>query len=229
MIAALVVLSTVNLKAQKVGFISSDVIRKYFLESQQAEQRIQSLVDEWKRELDGIKLDIEKLEYEIQKNRLVWSDSERLEKERELEQKKNHRLGIAKAKFEPGGEYDKVVKSIMQPVEGKIFAAVQQVSNDEGFDIILDQSKHPMPYLNFKYDLTVKVLRKLGVNVDELEKELQEKIDIDPRNKKKESYEPRKRSRGRRLNPDSNDREIEREDEGVEEDVPEEQGLKKIK
>ena len=60
---------------------------------------------------------------------------------------------------------------MMKPVEDKIYAAVQQVAADEGYDVILDKSSQNIPYMNAKYDLTVKVLRKLGVDVDKLEKE----------------------------------------------------------
>lgn len=202
-----------SLLAQKVGFISSDVIRNNFPEAKQAEQRVQSIVEEWKRELDFQQKEIDALEFEVQKNRLVWSDQEKTEKEKELEDKKTNRKAFAKTKFESGGEYDNVVKSIMTPVEQKIYGSVQQVASDEGYDFIFDQNAQPIPYLNFKYDLTVKVLRKLGVDVDELEKQLQTKIDTDPRNQKKESFQPRKKSRTRKPGSEQQDdgREVERE------------------
>lgn len=198
--------------AQKVGFIASNVIRNYFLDAKQAEQRIQSIVDEWKRTLDVQQQEIDALEFEIQKNRLVWSDQERLEKERELEEMKRNRQAFAKTKFEPGGEYDVTVKNIMLPVEQKIFAAIQEIASNEGYDIIWDQSTQPLVYVNFKYDLTVKVLKKLGVNVDELEKELQEKISKDPRNVQREQTTPRRKTRTRTITDDSREREIERPD-----------------
>lgn len=209
-VAAILFLQVSGLQAQKVGFISSDIIRQYFMESKQAEQRIQSIVDEWRRDLDAQQKEIDLLEYEIKKNRLVWSDQEKSEKDKKLEDMKQNRQAFAKTKFEPDGEYDNTVKNVMRPIEQKIFAAVQEVASDEGFDYILDQSANPMPYVNFKYDMTVKVLRKLGVNVDELEKELQQKIDKDPRNQKKESLTPRKKSRTKSSKDEAQDREIER-------------------
>jgi len=209
--------------SQKVGFINSEVIRSKFIEAQQSEQRIQSFVEEWKRELDAMQKNIEALELEIQKNRLVWSDNERIDKEEELKRKTQERLNYAKSKFEQSGEYDRLVKNIMQPVEEKIYASVQEVASEEGYDIILDQSVQAIPYTNFKYDLTIKVLRKLGVNADELEKDLKDKIDKDPRNKKKESFEPRKSVRRTRKPSSSStpeEREIERENLDDQESMP---------
>lgn len=197
-----------HLHSQKVAFIASDVIREHFTESKQANQRINTIVDEWKRELETIEKNIDILETEIKKNRLIWTDDEKQEKEKELDNLKTEKLTYARTRYESNGEYDKIVKDILKPVEEKIFAAVQEVANEEGYDIIFDKSVQPLPYTNFKYDLTVKVLRKLGVDVDELEKEQQEKISKDPRNQQKQSKEPPKRTKSRTR--DDSIREIER-------------------
>ncbi len=192
----IVFISNYNLFAQKVAFISSETIRTKFPDAQQAEQRIQSIVDGWKRDNDNTQKKIDALEFEIKKNRLIWTDQEKIEKDNELEKLKKGKIDFNTLKYEPGGDYDKTVQSIMQPVESKIYAIVQETASEEGFDIILDQSSQPLPYVNFKYDLTIKVLKKLGVDVEQLEKDLKDKIDKDPRNKDKESKTaPRKSTR----------------------------------
>lgn len=184
-----------SLKAQRVGFINSQTIRENFIEAQQAEQRIQSFVDEWKREQATMLANINNLEFDINKNRLVWTDAEKAAKEKQLLDLKANVNAFNQAKFAPGGEYDKMVKQIVLPVEQKISAAVHKVANKRNFDIIFDQSVQPLAYVNFKYDLTVDVLRELGVDVKELEAQLQEKISKDPANQKKESVAPRRVSR----------------------------------
>lgn len=194
-----------TLFAQKVAFVVSDVIRDNFPEARQAEQRIKSIVDDWKRELEGLDKQIEDLKQEIAKNRLVWSDEEKSTKDKQLADLQLSRKEFARHKFEPGGEYDQVVKAMMKPIEEKIYATVQQVAADEGFDIVLDKSVMSLPYANSKYDLTVKVLRKLGVNVEKLEAELKEKIKKDPRNQRKKSRTApgrRRRKSRSRSNPD---------------------------
>lgn len=192
--------ATSNLFSQKVAFISSDMIREKFPEAMQAQQRIQSMVEDWKRQLKFLQQKIDALEFEIKKNRLIWTEQEKAKKEKELQDLLSERELYAKSKFEPGGEYDQITFEIMKPVEEKIHASVQQVAADVGFDIIFDQSTQPLAYVNYKYDLTLRVLRNLGVDTKELEAELQEKISADPRNEQKRSKTPR-RGRGRN-NPD---------------------------
>ncbi len=191
--------------SQKFGFISSDLIRDKFPEAKLADQRINSFVEEWKRELAAMDKHIEDLKFEIQKNRLVWSEQEKMEKDRLLEDANRERATYARKKFETGGEYEGLVQAILQPVEKKIFAAVQETASDEGIDFVFDKSLQPMPYSNYKYDLTLKVLRKLGVDVNEMEKDLQSKIDADPRNQKIEpKTPPSSRKRSRRGSSDEN-------------------------
>ena len=106
--------------AQKVGFISSQTIREKYPEAQQSALRIQSQVDEWKRDLDNMQKDIETLEQDIKKNSLLWSDNEKRTKDKELETKRKERSNYAKAKFSTGGEYDKLTTEIMKPIEEKL-------------------------------------------------------------------------------------------------------------
>lgn len=216
-VAILLCLPSVGVFAQKVGFISSDEIRKHFTEAKQADRRVQSIVEEWKRELKAMDQQIESLEFEIEKNRLIWTDEERESKERELEGLKTSRMTYAKTKFEPQGEYDQTVHLIMTPVEEKIYAAIQKVSMEKEYDIIWDKSVMPLPFVNFKYDLTVDVLKELGVDTKKLESELQQKINTDPRNQPKDRTTPKSRSRDRRI------REIQQDRQNTEESRPSEE------
>lgn len=186
---------TMQIFSQRVAFINSNMIRSKFTESQQAEQRIRSFVDEWKREISIMQKNIDNLEFEISKNRLIWTEEEKGNKEKELRELREQNDGYAKAKFSPNGEYDMIVRQIILPVDQKIAAAVQKVANQKNFDIVFDQSVQPLAYVNFKFDLTLDVLKELGVDVGEMEKELQEKIQKDPANQKKETVQPRRVSR----------------------------------
>jgi outer membrane protein len=173
--------------AQKIGYVSSQAIREKFPEAKQAEQRLQTMVDNWKRELEDQQKVINELEMEIKKNRLVWTEVEKAEKIATFEKKKKEREEYATRKLGPNGEYDAAIALVFRGVEEKIYAAIQEVSFNDNYDIVWDKSTQPLAFINPKYDLTVKVLKKLGINVDDMEKQQQEAIDKDPRNNKKSS------------------------------------------
>lgn len=197
---AIVLFAGFDAMAQKIAFVSTDLIREKFPEAQLSDQRIETIVDEWKRELKEMDQLIEAKEFEIKKNRLIWTENERLQNDNELRDLRTQRMNFAKDKYAVGGEYDKIVKAILQPVDEKIYAAIQKVAAMMNLDMVWDKSQQPLTYTNFKYDITLKVLKELGVNTAELEAELENKIKSDPRNspENQSKQTPTKRTRKRR-------------------------------
>ncbi|MFN4984638.1 MAG: OmpH family outer membrane protein [Ignavibacteria bacterium] len=192
--SALVVMMLVwvcSMQAQKIGYVSTDAIREQYESSKQAQERLDAYVDEWKQELAQRQRDIDELDLEIKKNRLIWSDQERTAKEKDIEEKRRDRDQFARIKFEPGGEHDQQAEQLFRPVWTKIYTAVQKVSAQEGYDMVWDKSTQPLVYVNAKYDITVKVMKELGIDAGDLEAKQKEAIDGDPRNKRQE--EPRRR------------------------------------
>lgn len=200
-LAALVLVCTAGV-AQKIGYVSTDFIRSQYESARQAEERLSAYVDEWKADMAQKQRDIDELETEIKKNRLIWSDQERQIKEKEIDEKRRERDQFARLKFEPGGEYDQNAEQLMQAVWKKIYTAIQKVAATDAYDIVWDKSVQPLVYVNAKYDITAKVMKELGIDAGDLEAKQKEAIEGDPRNKRIE--EPRKRkSRKATVAPDS--------------------------
>lgn len=181
----------VAVHAQKIGYVSTDFIRSQYESARLAEERLSAYVDEWKADMAQRQRDIDELELEIKKNRLIWSDQERQLKEKEIDDKRRERDQFARMKFEPGGEYDQNAEQLMQAVWKKIYTAIQKVAATDGYDIVWDKSVQPLVYVNAKYDITAKVMKELGIDASDLESKQKEAIEGDPRNKRIE--EPRKR------------------------------------
>ncbi len=200
-VAVLVVgLWSVETMAQKIGYVATDLIRSKYEANEQAEQRLEAQVNEWKAELAQAQRDIEDLELDLKKNRLIWSDSERQSREKQLDEKRRERDKLARQRFEPGGEYDRVSEQLFKGVWSKIYIAVQKVAAAEGYDMVWDKSTQPLVYVNAKFDITVKVMQELGIDAGDLDKKQKDAIANDPRNKKLE--EPRRR-RSRSATPDT--------------------------
>jgi outer membrane protein len=114
-----------SLFSQKAGFLNSEAMRQQMPEVEQAEQSIKTIVDEWKIEITAMQEQINKLETEIRNNRLIWSDKERQKNESDLEKLVKTKSDYSSDKFRPGGEFDKIVKQIQEPIESKIYNTVR--------------------------------------------------------------------------------------------------------
>ncbi len=220
-LCTLCVLAATSALAQtRVGYVASLVIRERFPEAQQVSQRIETVVGEWKKNLEERQAVIDNLQVEIQKNRLIWGDEERRQKEEQLQKLKNDREEFARMRFGPDGEFDKLVSELYRPIEAKIFAAIQDVANSDGYDIIWDKSTQPLVYVNPRYDITIKVMERLGIPVDDLRAQQEEAVKNDPRNQEKESSSTSKR-RSRSRSRDT-DKEQPKEQSPTDQEIPRE-------
>ena len=177
--------------AQKIGYVSTEAIRSKFEPNKAAEARLESAVAEWKAEIATKQKNIDELELEYKKNRLIWTDQERQQKEKELQEKRSDRDKFAREKFEPNGEHDKMAEELFGAIWKKIYVAIQRVAAAESYDMVWDKATQPLVYVNPKFDLTVKVMKELGIDSEDMEKKQKEAIDSDPRNKR--TTEPRRR------------------------------------
>lgn len=184
----------------KVGYVSTDVIRERYPDAQQADQRIKTMTDEWKKEIEDRRAEIENLRDEIQKRRLIWSDDERSQKDATLQKKIDELDAFSRGKFGPEGEFDRLVRDIYRPIEEKISAAVEAVSRADGYDIIWDKSTHNLLYVNPRYDITVAVMERLEIPVEDLKAQQEELLKNAPAEQERDK--PRRRVR----RPPSGDR-----------------------
>ncbi len=161
----------------KVGFVNSATIRERSNDYQNAKQRIESIVNDWKRQIDEQQNAIQALETDIQKKRLIWSEAELRERELTLQRKRIEKDDFVRERFNTGGKFDTLVVSTMKPIEAKIAAAIQEVGITEGYDYVWDKTTQPLLYANPRFDLTVKVMEKLGLFTDDIKAKLQESID----------------------------------------------------
>jgi outer membrane protein len=161
----------------KVGFVNSSTIRERFPEYQTAKQRIESLVADWKKQSEDQLSQIQALEAEIQKKRLIWSEAELKDREQLLNKRRADREEFIRKTFNSGGAFDKEAAKIMRPVETKIAAAIQEVAITENFDYVWDKSSQPLLYANPRYDLTAKVMERLGLFTDDIQAKLNAAID----------------------------------------------------
>lgn len=195
MVCCIVAFTSIGLSAQKIGYVSTETIKKQYEPYIQAEARLNEQVEEWKAELDRMQKDVEDLELEMRKNRLIWTDAERQQKELEVSDKRRKREEFASEKFAPGGEHDQQAEALFKAIWEKIYLAIQKISAEDGYDIVWDKSVQPLVYVNAKYDITVKVMKQLGIDAESLARKQQEIIDSDPRNKK---LDERRQTRSRR-------------------------------
>jgi len=161
--AFLILFSLSSLFSQiKIGYVDSETIMKQLPEAQEAQRRIDALVQQWQSELQKMR-DEWKAKYdEYEKRKLILTDEARAQMEKELSELDRKIAEYQMQKFGPDGELYRKQDELVKPIQNKIFNAIKEVAVEEGFDFVFDKGGEILLlYANEKYDLTQKVLNKL--------------------------------------------------------------------
>jgi outer membrane protein len=146
----------------KIGYINSEAIMKQLPEAQDAQRKLDNLVQEWQAELRKLESEWKQKYDAYDRDKLIMSDQTRAEKEKELVDLENRIMQYREQKFGQNGELFQKQEEFMKPIQNKIFNALEKIAKDEGYDFVFDKSGEILLlYANEKYDLTNKVLQAL--------------------------------------------------------------------
>jgi outer membrane protein len=146
----------------KVAFINSETILTSLPEAQDAQKQLDALTTTWQSDLTKIQGDIQKKFEEYDKKKLIMSDKRRSEVEKELQEMDRKMVDFRTQKFGSSGELFTKQNELMKPIQDKIFKAVKDVADEEGYDYVFDKTSTTLlMFANTKFDVTSKVVDKL--------------------------------------------------------------------
>jgi len=146
----------------QIGYVNSDAILKTLPDAQDAQKKLDALIQEWKDEIQKMQRELDDKIADFDKRKLVMSDSKRIVIEKEISKLESDIAKFRQSKFGYKGELYTQQEEIMKPIQNKIFTAIQEVADDEDLDYVFDKSGDIVfLYAKEKYDITAKVLKKL--------------------------------------------------------------------
>jgi outer membrane protein len=147
---------------QKIGYVDSKVILETIQDARDAQVNLDNLVQKWKGELQQLNDSLALLKDDFDKKKLILTEKIRQQKEDEIKEQEKKISDFRQDKFGENGEYFQKQTELMKPVQDRVFKAVQDVAKEGGYDFIIDRSTQLMLlYMNDRYDLTQKVIKKL--------------------------------------------------------------------
>lgn len=156
------VLSVAALSQTKMAYINSQSVMEQLPEAQDAQKQLDALTQEWQSELTKMAAEIQKKVDEYDKRKLIMTDKRRAEVEKELQDLDKKLVDFRNQKFGTSGELFTKQNELMKPIQEKIFKAVKDVADAEGYDYVVDRSSSTLLlFANSKHDLTQKVLEKV--------------------------------------------------------------------
>ncbi len=157
--------SLTSVMAQKIAYVNVDKILDSMNEYKAAQKQIDDLAAKWRREVAEEYDKIKGMYNSYQAEQVLLSDEVRRQREDEIMQKEKDVREMQKGRFGPEGALFKKRQELVQPIQDKVYEAIQNYANDKGYDFIFDQgAASGMLFSNPRYDKTEDVLKELGID-----------------------------------------------------------------
>ena len=158
----IILLSAVSFSQQKIGYIDSKIILDNLQDAKDAQTNLDAAVGKWKTELQGLNDSLVFMKDDFEKKKLILTEKVRQQMEEDIKTMEKRISDYRLQKFGESGEYFQKQNELMKPVQDRMFKAIQDVAKEGGYDFVFDRSSQILLlYMNDKYDLTQKVIRKL--------------------------------------------------------------------
>ena len=148
--------------AQRIAYVDVKVILESIDEYQKAQNELDQIAATWRQEI-AQEYDKIKGQYNrYQAEQVLMSDDARRQKEEEIMEMEKRVREMQKDKFGPEGALFERRKELVQPIQDRVYAAIENYASDKGYDFIFDKSGSAgMIFASPSYDKTNEVLDRL--------------------------------------------------------------------
>lgn len=163
-IILVVLLSAVQIQAQRYCVIDSKYILDNLPEYKQAQAKLEEASTAWQKEIDAKLQDVDRMYKAYQAEQVMLSDEMKKKREDEIVKKEKDAKELQKKRFGYEGDLFKKRQELVKPVQDKVYNAVQKLASSKSYDIIYDKSADlSVFYSDPKIDKSDDILKDLGI------------------------------------------------------------------
>jgi len=136
-IAALLSVPTM---AQRYGVVDTEYILANMPEYEQAKSQLNKLSEQWAGEVSALQSELQSLKDALAAERILLSPDKLAQREKAIQDKEAEVIALQQKYFGPEGELFTKRAQLVQPIQDKVFGAVQALATKRKLDLILDKS-----------------------------------------------------------------------------------------
>jgi outer membrane protein len=150
--------------AQKIAIVDISQILENLTEYKKAQEQLDKVTATWKQEIADAREKIKVMYNKYQAEQVLLSDDQRRAKEDDIMVKEKEVMEMQKSKFGPEGALFMKRQELVQPIQDKVYKAIQEYATARGLDLILDKgSSAGVIFSSAALDKTPDILKKLGI------------------------------------------------------------------
>ncbi len=148
---------------QKIVYVDSEYILSNIPEYADAQNQIETLSDKWQREVKALFDKVEEMYNKYQTEKLLLSEDQKNAREEAIVSKEREAKNLQMQYFGSEGQLFQKRAELIQPIQEKIYTALQEISLQKNYAFVLDlASGTSILYASDKNDISDDVLDQLG-------------------------------------------------------------------
>ncbi|MDD3080500.1 MAG: OmpH family outer membrane protein [Paludibacter sp.] len=154
---------TTGVFAQKYAMVDMEYIMKNIPAYETANEQLNQISKKWQNEVDAQMQEVQKMYKDYQTELVFLSDDMKTKREEEIVAKEKAAQEQKRTYFGANGELFKKRQSLMKPIQDEIYTAIQEISKEKDYSMIIDKSSSMnIIYISPDLDISDLVLQKLG-------------------------------------------------------------------
>ena len=153
---------------QRIGYVDTEYVLNQMPEYKTVQQKLDKLEQKWRAEIEQQREEVRTLEQEFQARELLYTEQERTRKQQAIEKARKEVEQLRQQYFGPEGQLYTRQRELMRPIQQRVLEATESVATADGYDYVVDRKGETLfLYARDQHDLSDRVLRELGINVDQ--------------------------------------------------------------
>ncbi|MCO5230778.1 MAG: OmpH family outer membrane protein [Chitinophagales bacterium] len=149
--------------AQRIAYVDTDYILNKIPAYEEAQKSINNVVEVWNKEIDAKYAEVKQMYSKYQAEEFLLTDELKKKRQDEIIAKEQIANDLQKQRFGYEGDLFKKRQELIQPIQEKVYNAVEKLAKTGGYDFILDKTSSgaTLLFTNSKYDLSEQVLKSI--------------------------------------------------------------------
>lgn len=148
---------------QKIVYVDSEYIMSNIPEYGDAQSELEALSTKWQKEVKAAYDKVDEMYKKYQSEKLLLSEDQKQSREQDIIKKEQEAKNLQMQYFGAEGQLFQKRTELVQPIQEKIYTAMQEVAQQKNYAFVLDlASGTSILYANDKNDISDDVLDQLG-------------------------------------------------------------------
>jgi outer membrane protein len=172
LLALMLTISAQTVKAQKYAYVDTEYILDNIPEYSDAQDELDAMSVKWQKEIEVNYNQVEEMYKKYQAEAVLLPDDIKTKRENEIIAKEKTVKDLQKKYFGPEGDLYQKRKELIQPIQEKVYNAIESIALTRNFAFVFDKSGGmTLLYGDPKFDISDDVLDEVGTVMQTVKRE----------------------------------------------------------